>query len=152
MLGLTPDPLSAGVGMQVAVAGPYTATNGSPRGRTVQTRNGRIPPGVPFRLAEHARRTAPSPACRKRPRPCEKSKSWVADPAASRLEHDGGLATATPISRGVSRVGRVRDCCDRLTARFGLIVALEAGEIGVQPAAAAIIVGSPARLIARRML
>ena len=51
-----------------------------------------------------------------------------------------------------SRVGRVRDCCDRLTARFGLIVALEAGEIGVQPAAAAIIVGSPARLIARRML
>ena len=89
---------------------------------------------------------------RKRSRPCEKSKSWVADPAASRLEHGGGLATATPISRGVSRVGRVRDCCDRLTARFGLIVALEAGEIGVQPAAAAIIVGSPARLIARRML
>ena len=41
--------------------------NGSPRGRTVQTRNGRIPPGVSFRLAEHARRTAPSPACRKRP-------------------------------------------------------------------------------------
>ena len=67
MLGLTPDPLSAGVGMHVAVAGPYTATNGSPRGRTVQTRNGRIPPGGPFRLAEHARRTAPSPACRKRP-------------------------------------------------------------------------------------
>ena len=99
-----------------------------------------------------ARRTAPLPVCRKRPRPCEKSKSWVADPAASRLEHGGGLATATPISRGVSRVGRVRDCCDRLTARFGLIVALEAGEIGVQPAAAAIIVGSPARLIARRML
>ena len=31
MLGLTPDPLSAGVGMHVAVAGPYTATNGSPR-------------------------------------------------------------------------------------------------------------------------
>ena len=92
------------------------------------------------------------PVCRKRPRPCEKSKSWVADPAASRLEHGGGLATAAPISRGVSRVGRVRDCCDRLTARFGLIVALEAGEIGVQPAAAAIIAGSPARLIARRML
>ena len=90
--------------------------------------------------------------CRKRPRPCEKSKSWVADPAASRLEHGGGLATAAPISRGVGRVGRVRDCCDRLTARFGLIVALEAGEIGVQPAAAAIIAGSPARLIARRML
>ena len=45
MLGLTPDPLSAGVGMHVAVAGPYTATNGSPRGRTVQTRNGRIPAG-----------------------------------------------------------------------------------------------------------
>ena len=67
MLGLTPDPLSAGVGMHMAVAGPYTATNGSPHGRTVQTRNGRIPPGVPFRLAEHARRTAPSPACRKRP-------------------------------------------------------------------------------------
>ena len=67
MLGLTPDPLSAGGGMHVAVAGPYTATTGSPRGRTVQTRNGRIPPGVPFRLAEHARRTAPSPACRKRP-------------------------------------------------------------------------------------
>ena len=66
MLGLTPDPLSAGVGMHVAIAGPYTATNGSPRGRTVQTRNGRIPPGGPFRLAEHARRTAPSPACRKR--------------------------------------------------------------------------------------
>ena len=59
---------------------------------------------------------------------------------------------ATPISRGVGRVGRVRDCCDRLPARFGLIVALEAGEIGVQPAAAAIIAGSPARLIARRML
>ena len=39
MLGLTPDPLSDGVGMHVAVAGPYTATNGSPRGRTVQTRN-----------------------------------------------------------------------------------------------------------------
>ena len=38
------------------------------RGRTVQTRNGRIPPaGVSFRLAEHVRRTAPSPACRKRP-------------------------------------------------------------------------------------
>ena len=92
------------------------------------------------------------PVCRKRPRPCEKSKSWVADPAASRLEHGGGLAMATPISRGVGRVGRVRDCCDRLPARFGLIVALEAGEIGVQPAAAAIIVGSPARLIARRML
>ena len=67
MLGLTPDPLSAGVGMHVAGAGPYTATNGSPRGRTVQTHNGRIPPGGPFRLAEHARRTAPSPACRKRP-------------------------------------------------------------------------------------
>ena len=33
----------------------------------MQTRNGRIPPGVSFRLAEHARRTAPSPACRKRP-------------------------------------------------------------------------------------
>ena len=26
MLGLTPDPLSAGVGMHVAVAGPYTST------------------------------------------------------------------------------------------------------------------------------
>ena len=90
--------------------------------------------------------------CRKRSRPCEKSKSWVADPAASRLEHGGGLATAAPISRGVGRVGRVRDCCDHLTARFGLVVALEAGEIGVQPAAAAIIAGSPARLIARRML
>ena len=45
MLGLTPDPLSAGVGMHVAVAGPYTATNGSPRDRTMQTRNGRIPAG-----------------------------------------------------------------------------------------------------------
>ena len=34
----------------------------------MQTRNGRIPPaGVSFRLAEHVRRTAPSPACRKRP-------------------------------------------------------------------------------------
>ena len=44
-----------------------TATNGSQRGRTVQTRNGRIPPGVPFRLAAHACRTAPSPVCRKRP-------------------------------------------------------------------------------------
>ena len=41
MLGLTPDPLSAGVGMHVAVAGPYTSTNGSPRGRTVQSRNGK---------------------------------------------------------------------------------------------------------------
>ena len=41
MLGLTPDPLSVGVGMHVAVAGPYTATHGSPRGRMVQTRNGR---------------------------------------------------------------------------------------------------------------
>ena len=94
----------------------------------------------------------PVAPCRKRSRPCEKSKSWVADPAASRLEHGGGLATAAPISRGVGRVGRVRDCCDHLTARFGLVVALEAGEIGVQPAAAAIIAGSPARLIARRML
>ena len=58
--------------------------------------------------------------CRKRSRPCEKSKSWVADPAASRLEHGGGLATAAPISRGVGRVGRVRDCCDRLTASDGI--------------------------------
>ena len=61
MLELTPDPLSAGVGMHVAVAGSYTATNGSPRGRTVQTRNGRIPPGGPSRLTEHARRPAPRP-------------------------------------------------------------------------------------------
>ena len=61
MLGLTPDPLSAGVGRHVAVAGPYTATNGSPRGRTVQTRNGRIPPGGRF--------VWPSTRAGRRPRP-----------------------------------------------------------------------------------
>ena len=40
MLGLTPDPLSAVVGMHVAVAGSVRPRTGSPRGRTVQTRNG----------------------------------------------------------------------------------------------------------------
>ena len=83
----------------------------------------------------------------KRPRVCEKSKSWVACPAASRRGHEGA-----PISRVVGRFGRVRDCYARLTAGFGLIVALEAGETGVQPTTAAIIAGMPTRLMARRRL
>ena len=44
------------------------------------------------------------------------------------------------------------DCYARLTAGFGLIVALEARESGVQPATAAISAGIPTRLIARRRL
>ena len=101
MLGLTPDPLGAGVGMHVAVAGPYTATNGSPRGRTVQTRNGRIPPGGPFRLAAHARRTAPSPACRKRP------VTIHADRRRPRL-NSGWLPVAGPAARRAAGRGRPR--------------------------------------------
>ena len=59
---------------------------------------------------------------------------------------------AAPISRAVGRLGRVRNCYARLTAGFGLIVALEAGKTGVQPTTAAIIAGIPTRLIARRRL
>ena len=90
MLGLTPDPLSAGVGMHVAVAGSYTATNGSPRGRTVQTRNGRIPPGGPSRLTEHARRPAPSPACRKRPFTTQADRRLHGTPAGGRTDRMTG--------------------------------------------------------------
>ena len=66
MLGLTPDPLSAGVGMRVAVAGPYghERVTAWQDGADAQRKN---TAGGPFRLAEHARRTAPSPACPKRP-------------------------------------------------------------------------------------
>ena len=98
MLGLTPDPLSAGVGMPSRVR---TATNGSPRGRTVQTRNGRIPPGVPFRLAAHACRTAPSPACRKRP------FTTHADRLRPRLK-GGRLPVAGPAARRAAGRGRRR--------------------------------------------
>ena len=50
------------------------------------------------------------------------------------------------------RFGRVRDCDARLWVGFGLMVALEAGETGVQPATPAISAGIPTRLIARRRL
>ena len=36
---------------------------------------------------------------------------------------------AAPTSQAVGRFSRVRDCCDRPTTGFGLIVALEVGEI-----------------------
>ena len=57
-----------------------------------------------------------------------------------------------PISRTVARYGRVRDYKARLTIGFRLIVALEVGDTGAQPAIAAIIAGMPTRLMARRRL
>ena len=107
MLWLTPDPLSAGVGMHVAVAGPYTATNGSPRGRAVQTRNGRIPPGVPFRLAEHACRTAPLPACRKRPFTTHADPATPASQQRTALQCDALRAEGVEAVNGGVR-GRIR--------------------------------------------
>ena len=54
---------------------------------------------------------AAPPTLRPKPvaRPCEKSKSWVAAPAASSRELCG-YATAAPISRRVGRARHVRDC------------------------------------------
>ena len=65
MLGLTPDPLSAGVGMHVAVAGPS-------------------------RLTEHARRTARSPACRKRPFTTQADRRLHGAPAGGRTDRMTG--------------------------------------------------------------
>ena len=56
------------------------------------------------------------------------------------------------ICHSAYRFGPVRDYYARLLAGFGLIVALETGETGGQPATSARIAGMPTRLMARRRL
>ena len=94
MLGLTPDPLSAGVGMRVAVAGPYghervTAWQDGADAQRKNTAGGSVSSGR-ARTPDGA-----SPACRKRPFTTHANASPV---QSSRLIH-------SPTSRVAPRRG-----------------------------------------------